>query len=382
MKSTYSKLESLDKIIKEYKMVVNVYIEALSKKDRLNSFVDFGVKTWLSSRLQQCAGKQAVQIIKSVRKKDKEIRFKKYKKVYNYFKSMERLDSFTNKRFSELRLNPRIVPIYNADVIEFDERFIQLQKSNNSFEMWFHIQSIGNRIILDLPCNGHKHFNKFNDWTQLKSFRLRKTSNGKFFMDVFFKKEIDEDFIGENEIGLDVGINTLISLSNGEQYGIGFKELLKKLNRKEQKSKSWFKCLDEIKNFIGQTLNKLDFKNTRLLVLEDLKRIAIGTKQERRANKTTRKYLSKWNLGTFQRWIKNKCEVSRTQLAFVNPRYTSRTCPICGYVDKKNRNGEYFLCHECGHEDNADVNGAVNILQRFYQPLIVADSGKALYVLP
>lgn len=33
--------------------------------------------------------------------------------------------------------------------------------------------------------------------------------------------------------------------------------------------------------------------------------------------------------------------------------------------DRGNRNGEMFLCLNCGHTDNADVNAGKNILNRF-----------------
>ena len=45
--------------------------------------------------------------------------------------------------------------------------------------------------------------------------------------------------------------------------------------------------------------------------------------------------------------------------------YTSKTCPVCGYIDDGNRlTQEDFCCVECGHSDNADHNAAVNIRNR------------------
>ena len=52
---------------------------------------------------------------------------------------------------------------------------------------------------------------------------------------------------------------------------------------------------------------------------------------------------------------------------FVGPKYTSQTCSQCGNVDKGNRNGIAFECTACGYEANADLNAAVNILNRFHQ---------------
>jgi putative transposase len=49
----------------------------------------------------------------------------------------------------------------------------------------------------------------------------------------------------------------------------------------------------------------------------------------------------------------------------VDPKYTSQTCSECGFVHRDNRKTQAdFACVSCGHTDNADHNGAVNILGR------------------
>ena len=48
----------------------------------------------------------------------------------------------------------------------------------------------------------------------------------------------------------------------------------------------------------------------------------------------------------------------------VDPKNTSRTCPKCGMVAAENRRREAFKCVACGYEADADVNAAVNILER------------------
>ena len=48
----------------------------------------------------------------------------------------------------------------------------------------------------------------------------------------------------------------------------------------------------------------------------------------------------------------------------VNPAYTSQTCSRCGSIHKESRNGEKFLCVDCGYELNADFNASINILHR------------------
>ena len=49
----------------------------------------------------------------------------------------------------------------------------------------------------------------------------------------------------------------------------------------------------------------------------------------------------------------------------VNPAYTSCQCPSCGCCDKRNRPQQAeFHCIACGHRQNADTVGAVNVLRK------------------
>jgi putative transposase len=47
----------------------------------------------------------------------------------------------------------------------------------------------------------------------------------------------------------------------------------------------------------------------------------------------------------------------------IDPRNTSRTCPICRHVSAENRKTQaVFRCVRCGYGADADVNAARNIL--------------------
>ncbi len=48
----------------------------------------------------------------------------------------------------------------------------------------------------------------------------------------------------------------------------------------------------------------------------------------------------------------------------VNPRQTSQECPECGHTDKANRNGEKFLCSNCGYTEHADTKASRTIAKR------------------
>ncbi|MDJ0730940.1 MAG: transposase [Crocosphaera sp.] len=45
----------------------------------------------------------------------------------------------------------------------------------------------------------------------------------------------------------------------------------------------------------------------------------------------------------------------------VNPRHTSQECSVCHHIDPDNREGEKFLCTNCGHVDDANFQAGINI---------------------
>ena len=70
-------------------------------------------------------------------------------------------------------------------------------------------------------------------------------------------------------------------------------------------------------------------------------------------------------LAQFGEFLRYKARFSGAQVVEVDPRNTSRRCSSCGHVAQENRESQaVFLCKKCGHEDNADHNAAINILDR------------------
>jgi putative transposase len=67
----------------------------------------------------------------------------------------------------------------------------------------------------------------------------------------------------------------------------------------------------------------------------------------------------------FTKIVVDKAEEAGRQVVFVDPKYTSQTCSLCGHVDAANRYSQTsFACVSCGYALHADVNAAVNILKR------------------
>jgi transposase len=69
--------------------------------------------------------------------------------------------------------------------------------------------------------------------------------------------------------------------------------------------------------------------------------------------------------GTLGRRLADKGAASGVSVLFVDPRFTSQQCHVCGHTQAANRESQaVFRCQQCGHHDHADRNAARNILAR------------------
>jgi len=59
----------------------------------------------------------------------------------------------------------------------------------------------------------------------------------------------------------------------------------------------------------------------------------------------------------------------------VNPKHSSQECRSCGHIDKSNRDGEKFICTQCGYHEHADIGAAKTIRDRGLE-MVRGDSAK------
>jgi IS605 OrfB family transposase len=72
-----------------------------------------------------------------------------------------------------------------------------------------------------------------------------------------------------------------------------------------------------------------------------------------------------WSFFQLRGFIEYKARLAGIRVKAVDPRNTSRTCPLCGCIDKANRRTQSkFLCISCGYAAAADMNAASNIASR------------------
>ena len=230
------------------------------------------------------------------------------------------------------------------------------------FDCWLHLASVGDKMILDLPIKLHKQFHKWNGLgNRLNAYIITdRYAQFSFEIETGAKRE------GKKVIGIDTGINALASASSGHQYGTEIKELIERVNRCEYGSKGQKKARRALKQRIDEiAIEVINSENPDLIVVEQLKNMGHKSKVKRLLTKNIRRSIGIWNWRYWLMRIEQQCELNRVSFRTVSPYYTSQTCPACGHVDRKNRNGIEFRCQSCGHTDNADINAALNIMNRF-----------------
>jgi putative transposase len=319
------KLDTLVTLTDEMTVVVNKYIDVLwEKQDFKSKYVTTETDTWLSSRLQQCLGKQALEIIKSQRKKKKKTK-----------------------------------PVFKGKSFNLDSRMVDFRYDKNSFDIWVRLGSLGNKLQIKFPSRKHRHFNKYKDWEQKKSICLRRNVNNEFSVGVFFEKDTPLTKEKGKTIGVDIGYKKLLITSENETLDLGMEKIYEKIARKKQGSRAFKRALVERDNLINRSLNQFDFIGVKEVVCENLKDVKKNTKGKK--SKHFNNKLQRWSYPKVLEKLSRLTDENKVLFTKVNPAYTSQTCSLCGVVDKKSRNGTSFKCITCGNEIDADLNAAINL---------------------
>ncbi|SIO21906.1 RNA-guided endonuclease InsQ/TnpB family protein [Nitrosomonas cryotolerans] len=199
-------------------------------------------------------------------------------------------------------------------------------------------------------------------------------------------------------IGVDMGVTRFATLSDGSYVEPlnSFRKLSKKLAFEQRKlskkvrfSANWKKQKQIITRLHERIANaRLDFlhktsteisKNHAMVVVENLKignmsKSAKGSVEKHGKNVKAKSGLNKSILdqgwGMFVSFLEYKQACSGGDVLKVNPQYTSQTCPGCQHVSRDNRKSQSaFECTECGFKANADLVGALNVLERGHRLL-------------
>jgi transposase len=380
--ATNKKKQELQTVLKEYGKVVNVFIDyfwdkQLDKKDLLKTII-YIPTTWLTYRLKQDAAREALDIIGSVKEifeynkqqiQDNistiETKIKKTKtetrdnrrKINNWYNKIK-----TNKmKLSMVKMHK---PKHKGNRICASCNIAELQtpKETTNFNAWLHLCSIGNKINIDIPIKFHHHYKKLNSIGQLLNSYIITMNYVQFAfgIETGSKKEV------KNIIGVDTGINTLASTSDGKHFGTDIKQFIERIKRCKSGSEGKKRAIRALKQRIDEVAKEV-VKEADLIVVERLSDLNKNSKLKGRLSRNMRSSIGSSNCAYWLNRLEMNCETSRASFRTVVPYYTSQQCPVptCGHIDSRNRVGDIFKCQACGYPDNAHTVGALNIKGRF-----------------
>lgn len=217
-------------------------------------------------------------------------------------------------------------------------------------------------------------------------------SCGKWYVSIQTEFEVPEPLHkAASMVGLDAGVTKLATLSDGTVYQPvnSFKAsqrklamLQRQLSRKVKFSASWQKQKKKIqrlhlhianirRDYLHKVTSEIS-KNHAMIVIEDLKVSNMSKSAKGTAERPGRNIRAKSGLNRSildQGWYEMRRQLEYKQLwrggqvLAIPPAYTSQRCACCGHTAKKNRQTQSkFVCQVCGYTENADINGARNIL--------------------
>lgn len=202
---------------------------------------------------------------------------------------------------------------------------------------------------------------------ELANANLVKKPDGYYLNVVCFINK--ENFKSQNtngkEIGLDFGIKTTITTSEGQKIDVSveeserLKKLQKELFRRVEGSNNRYKTIKKIQREYQKQGNiKTDKANKVVHHLRQYSTIVIQDEQ-----------ISNWHKGLFGKQVQHSCmglikkKLKSLPQTIVLDKYipTTKWCPKCGKKHSIGLDERTYVC-ECGYQEDRDVHSARNML--------------------
>lgn len=263
--------------------------------------------------------------------------------------------------------------------LKLDENVAVLEVSKNAthFDYFLKLSTLEKGKPIYLPLNRNPYLDECLMKGDKKRFVQLRLDGKKCVISAIVEHDKAPLRSSDSSLGLDFGMVSMFTTSDGEQHGLTsfaklkiWDEELIALTKELQEKGVRFKTnaryvqlqnriQSYFKNEICRILNKLAKKNVGIFVVEQLDFQASGL--SRRMNRLIGR--------TYRSIVKSKLarleEQFGIQIVSVNPAYTSQECSRCHYVSKNNRKSQkHFICGHCYLHCNADVNAGRVINQR------------------
>ena len=249
----------------------------------------------------------------------------------------------------------------STSAIRYDQRTITLRGQNLTFSC------IGKRIKTQIKIP--KFQQEIADTWKFCGATIN-VKNKQFYANLIYSAATPEIKKSDKVVGIDRGIHYIAVLSDGTKYSgkqirkvkrnylylrsalqkkgtPSAKQKLKKVSGREMR------FVRDVNHCIAKQIVQSPYD---ILVLEKL--INIGKKNKGRI---LNKRFKGWSFYQLEQFLTYKAETQGKRIVFVDARYTSQKCFVCGNIDKASRNRSHYKCVACGYSEHADVNAAKNI---------------------
>lgn len=221
------------------------------------------------------------------------------------------------------------------------------------------------------------------DYQHAQMNRVRRQADliyrgGKFFLFVTVDVGGVPEGDPEDYLGVDLGQKNIAADNDGDTFSGAHNANLRnrhaRLRRKLQKkgTKSAKRLLKkrrmketrfarDLNHRIAKDIVRKAKDTGRGIAVEDLK----GIRERITVRRPQRRAHNSWAFAQLRAFLTYKAALSGVPVLAVDARNTSRTCPCCGCIDKRNRpTRDKFYCISCGHSGSSDTTAARNIAER------------------
>jgi len=262
---------------------------------------------------------------------------------------------------------------FKATSVDYDQRIFSLDVNSWTVSL----STINGRLHIPLAIGNYQRHLLLDQKPTFATLYFNKR-NKTFYLDISIKNDVpDPDDLANSDskiVGVDRGIYNIVATTNNIKISgkeiqhtrrrfkhlrarlqaKGTKSAKRALQRLSGKEQRWMKYVNHcISKLLVNSLNPGD-----TLVFEDLANIRERIKSYR---KQTNFQISNWAFYQLEQFVEYKALAKGVKVVYIDPKYTSQRCSICGHISKTNRDKHSFRCEQCGHVANADTNAAYNI---------------------
>jgi len=379
------KLAVLDDLAQVYMPLCQQYVTLFCTDEQPNKFRSTCFVTPLSERWHRVAIQQAAGIAQSWRTN----RAQAYQDYVDDLlgHQEQRAEGIPEAEAEEPAWREWDVPSLKETCIQANANVVVLEPSADStFDYWLKISTLVFRQQLLVPVKlADYHRKALEGKTINTSVTLNKRSD-EWWLTLSYDEVVPlETEPAAPVVGVDVGIATFLTTSDGQHYGTFHGKLRERQKRDREKrrrkaklrtclekkgvkklpstsSKSGQRLARHVRQEINRAVNQCFTEHPDAQFAYEQLSVATMKYKARAMNA----YLYASNLAHIPKQLAWNAAKRGRAVTLVKSAYSSQECSVCHYPDRANRpNQQTFCCMVCGYSTHADLNAAINIQHRW-----------------